>query len=168
MESLMRLSGVLPEDDDGSTDLATIEKRLADRAGQYSQTAEAETPGIRPSEERRPSSVQLTQKSADTPVQPGLPSPRSGTTSPEPQRQSSGEDKEEDTLAEMMCSLVTNNYGETRYIGRWNHSGVRLRDTDRAPRIIVRIFHLLAQRYIMGQRQDRRQVVPKYDIYRRH
>jgi hypothetical protein len=115
MESLMRLSGVLPEDDDGSTDLATLEKRLADRAG--SRTGgDSATPVDRASEERR-SSVHMTQKNTATPVQPGLPSPRSGTTSPEPQRQTTA-DKEEDTLAEMMCSLVTNNYGETRYIGK--------------------------------------------------
>ncbi|KAF2183077.1 hypothetical protein K469DRAFT_584141 [Zopfia rhizophila CBS 207.26] len=108
MESLMRLSGVLPEDDDGSTDLGTLEKRLADR------TAQAGTPGNRASEGQTPSSGQTVQK--NTPVQPGLPSPRSGTTSPEPQQQKDS-DKEEDALAEMMCSLVTNNCGETRYIG---------------------------------------------------
>ncbi|KAF2260896.1 hypothetical protein CC78DRAFT_555348 [Lojkania enalia] len=99
MESLMRLSGVLPEDDDGSTDLATLEKRLADR-----------------DVSRRASSVHPVQKS--TPVQPGLPSPRSGTSSPEPSRLQPGEDKDEEALAEMMCSLVTNNCGETRYIGK--------------------------------------------------
>ncbi|KAF2476838.1 uncharacterized protein BDR25DRAFT_208729 [Lindgomyces ingoldianus] len=108
MESLMRLSGVLPEDDDGSTDLATLEKRLADR------TASAGTPGNRASDGQTPSSGLGAQRA--TPMLPGLPSPRSGTTSPEPQ-QTQGEDKEEDALAEMMCSLVTNNCGETRYIG---------------------------------------------------
>ena len=111
MESLMRLSGVLPDDDDGSTDLATLEKRLADRA------AQAGTPTNRPSDERRSSAAQPAHKAAATPVQPGLPSPRSGTTSPEPPTNGSG-DKEEDALAEMMCSLVTNNCGETRYIGK--------------------------------------------------
>lgn len=114
----MRLSGVLPEDDDGSTDLATLERRLADRAGQR-QTEEAETPGVHASMERRASSIHPAQHATQktTPVQPGLPSPRSGTTSPEPQKQGN-DDKEGDTLAEMMCSLVTNNYGETRYIGK--------------------------------------------------
>ena len=112
----MRLSGVLPEDDDGSTDLATIERRLADRAGSRS-TADAGTPGNRATEDHMAPPAPPTQKPTATPVQPGLPSPRSGTTSPEPPRQST-EDKEDDTLAEMMCSLVTNNYGETRYIGK--------------------------------------------------
>ncbi|KAF2107485.1 fungal-specific transcription factor domain-containing protein [Lophiotrema nucula] len=115
METLMRLSGVIPEDDDGSTDLATIERRLADRAG----TSGSAEPQGRASEEpsRRASSVHLVQK--PTPVQPGLPSPRSGTTSPEPPRETTEGtgDKDEDALAELMCSLVTNNCGETRYIG---------------------------------------------------
>jgi hypothetical protein len=108
MESLMRLSGVLPEDDDGSTDLATLERRLADRAGQSA------TPRNSASEDMR-ASVAPTQNG--TPAQPALPSPRSGTASPEPEKRADGESKEEDALAEMMCSLVTNNCGETRYIG---------------------------------------------------
>jgi len=114
METLMRLSGVLPEDDDGSTDLATIERRLADRAGQ------AATPRNSTSEDRRTSTAPHTGAASTThgtPVQPALPSPRSGTTSPEPQKQPENGEKEEDALAEMMCSLVTNNCGETRYIG---------------------------------------------------
>ena len=114
MESLMRLSGVLPDDDDGSTDLATIEKRLTDRAGR------SETPRQSTSEDTRQSTVRQSGASTNngTPVQPNLPSPRSGTASPEPETQSEGKGKDgDDALAEMMCSLVTNNYGETRYIG---------------------------------------------------
>jgi hypothetical protein len=106
MESLMRLSGVLPDNDDGSTDLATLEKRLTDRAVQSA------TP--RTSEDMRAS---VAPTVSGTPVQPALPSPRSGTASPEPEKETNGENKEEDALAEMMCSLVTNNCGETRYIG---------------------------------------------------
>jgi hypothetical protein len=106
METLMRLSGVLPDDDDGSTDLATLEKRLTDRAG---QSATPRNP------EDMCASVAPTVDG--TPMQPALPSPRSGTASPEPEKQSNGDPKEEDALAEMMCSLVTNNCGETRYIG---------------------------------------------------
>jgi hypothetical protein len=113
MESMMRLSGVLPEDDDGSTDLATLERRLVDRVGRSA------TPRNGASEDRRASMAPQTVSSTTdgTPVQPGLPSPRSGTASPEPEQQTNGENKEEDALAEMMCSLVTNNCGETRYIG---------------------------------------------------
>jgi hypothetical protein len=110
METLMRLSGVLPEDDDGSTDLATLERRLADRAGQSATPRNSEI------EDRRAS---MAPSANGTPAQPALPSPRSGTASPEPEKQTNGENKEEDALAEMMCSLVTNNCGETRYIGPW-------------------------------------------------
>ena len=115
MESLMRLSGVLPDDDDGSTDLATIERRLADRAGR------SETPRQSMSEDQRQSTVPQSGASTNngTPAQPTLPSPRSGTASPESETQNEGKARDgEAALAEMMCSLVTNNYGETRYIGR--------------------------------------------------
>ncbi|KAH7070759.1 fungal-specific transcription factor domain-containing protein [Paraphoma chrysanthemicola] len=113
MESLMRLSGVLPDDESGSTDLATLEKRLSDRAGLST------TPRNSTSEDRRASTAPHTGASTvdGTPVQAALPSPRSGTASPEPEKKANGENKDEDALAEMMCSLVTNNCGETRYIG---------------------------------------------------
>lgn len=112
----MRLSGVLPEDDDGSTDLATIEKRLTDRVRR------SETPGQNAPEDRRASTLPQSGVSTHngTPMQPTVSSPRTDTASPEPEIQTEGEGKGkqgEDTLAEMMCSLVTNNYGETRYIG---------------------------------------------------
>ncbi len=114
MESLMRLSGVLPEDDDGSTDLATIERRLADQARRSA------TPRQSMSDDRRHDTIPQSGTSTNngTPAQPTLPSPRSGTASPEPETDSAEKGKDgEDALAEMMCSLVTNNYGETRYIG---------------------------------------------------
>jgi hypothetical protein len=171
----MRLSGVLPDDDDGSTDLATLEKRLTDRASQR-QTAEVATPAIPTTEDRRASSVQPTQKaSGAASVQPSLPSPRSGTTSPEPARPEKG-DEEEETLAEMMCSLVTNNYGETRYIGEscfvWRKIiGDALSFpcalhlfTDLTPRFIIGFFHFLTKRHSMGQREDWRCLLPRDDI----
>lgn len=112
MEHLMRLSGVIPEDDDGSTDLATLERRLVDRAGQST------TPRNGASEDMGVSVPSHSMSNTNgTPQQPALPSPRSGTASPEPEKETNGEGKDEDALAEMMCSLVTNNCGETRYIG---------------------------------------------------
>jgi len=145
MESLMRLSGVLPDDDDGSTDLATLEKRLADRA------RSSATPMAHPTEDRRASVAQTTEKANDTPpTQPSLPSPRSGTTSPEPPRQTNAGEKEEDALAEMMCSLVTNNCGETRYIGEHTYSQ-RPGRLLIVRRIVVRLLHLLSQGYSMGK-----------------
>lgn len=114
MESLMRLSGVLPEDDDGSTDLATLERRLEARAGRSATPRNSTTD--RPSSAAPQSSLHSAAET--TPAQPALPSPRSGTASPDPDDEPAGpKDKDEDALAEMMCSLVTNNCGETRYIG---------------------------------------------------
>ncbi|KAF2125677.1 hypothetical protein P153DRAFT_369691 [Dothidotthia symphoricarpi CBS 119687] len=111
MESLMRLSGVLPEDDDGSTDLATIERRLADRVG---GSVTPRTGGSR-RESLAPPTGLSTQNG--TPVPQTVLSPQSDSTSPEPPKETTREDAQEDALAEMMCSLVTNNCGETRYIG---------------------------------------------------
>lgn len=144
----MRLSGVLPEDDDGSTDLATLEKRLHDRARQTA-TPKAPSPN-----DRRASSVHHTTELPEgtTPTQPGLPSPRSGTASPEPApQQNPRPEKDEDALAEMMCSLVTNNCGETRYIGGLKDGRVRWNRTLTKLRLIFWLFHFLAQRYTMGQ-----------------
>ncbi|KAJ9659351.1 hypothetical protein H2201_007376 [Coniosporium apollinis] len=118
MESLLRLSGLLSEDD-AQTDLGTLEKRLADKTTTGSKTAtpsrmseaSAPAPGARP---EGPPSYQT------TPQQPRLASPTSGMTSPEPPQRTGTQDKPEeevDSLSDMMCSLVTNNCGETRYIG---------------------------------------------------
>jgi hypothetical protein len=37
-----------------------------------------------------------------------------------PQSKGKGKDEEVEALSEAMCSLVTNNYGDTRYIGRFH------------------------------------------------
>ena len=164
MESLMRLSGVLPEDDDGSTDLATIEKRLTDRAGRSA------TPRQSMSDDRRQSVVPQsgTSTNGGTPAQPTLPSPRSGTASPEPETEEEGEGKGkgkdgEDALAEMMCSLVTNNYGETRYIGESPRRCCMGCANSR--RFFFRLLHLLAKGHSVGERKDRRQLLPTHDLH---
>jgi hypothetical protein len=113
MESLIRLSGILPEDDDGRTDLGTLEKRLAHKTTHNSGTPEPSRNSDAQSSTSRQNGF---PSHRSTPIQPGLPSPASGVASPEPPTttEANGED---DALAEMMCSLVTNNCGETRYIG---------------------------------------------------
>ena len=114
MESLLRLSGLLEEDDNGKTDLGTLERRLADKT--RSRRTSAITSGSQPN-----------TPDQDTPQLEGVTSsPRSAITSPEPQSEKGGEKKkkrksespeEVEALSDMMCSLVTNNCGETRYIG---------------------------------------------------
>lgn len=109
MESLLRLSGLLSEDDGGKTDLGTLEKRLADRTNAMNAA--------------KSSSMLLAQAAAaqqapsshhTTPRMDSNSSPQTAATSPESQKS----ETEVEALSDMMCSLVTNNCGETRYIGR--------------------------------------------------
>lgn len=119
-------AGLLGEDDNGATDLGTLEKKLAEQKQQQSRQ-----PSQAASNPTSPSQAASGQDgNAST--------PRSSLASPEPTKDSSekrksftpdkerekekekdGEDGTEQVaeLSEMMCSLVTNNEGETRYIG---------------------------------------------------
>ncbi|KAI0205372.1 N-terminal binuclear Zn cluster-containing protein [Astrocystis sublimbata] len=115
MESLLRLSGLLGEDDE-ATDLATLEKRLAEKRHQSIASGASHS---------NPTSPSQATSGAD-----GLDSAsQSALTSPEPTKEqefkrdhstppAEGKNAEEvEALSEMMCSLVTNPQGETRYIG---------------------------------------------------
>lgn len=109
MESLLRLSGLLSEDDGGKTDLGTLEKRLADRTNALNT---AKNPSKLMAQaahaaQQAPSSHQT------TPRMDSNSSPQTAATSPESQKS----ETEVEALSDMMCSLVTNNCGETRYIG---------------------------------------------------
>ncbi|KAK2603769.1 hypothetical protein QQS21_004054 [Conoideocrella luteorostrata] len=116
MEHLLRLSGLLSEDDNG-TDLGALEKKLAEKSRQASTVATS------------PMSPSQTISAHD-----GIDStPQSALTSPDPTKDKQSDEKrksitpaedandqgEEEVaaLSEMMCSLVTNQSGETRYIG---------------------------------------------------
>ena len=110
MESLLRLSGLLSEDDNGKTDLGTLEKRLADRTNALNAARNANKFNI-PSATQQPSST----SHSTTPRVDSQSSPHTAATSPESQKES---ETEVEALSDMMCSLVTNNCGETRYIGR--------------------------------------------------
>lgn len=142
MENVLRLSGLLGEEDD-EVDLATLEKRLIEKT----------------QKQRRPSHAtansNATSPSLATTGQDGNPStPQSAFTTPEPShaderrnslahyqdernggnnsgsgnnnnsnghdngRENNQKDESEvEALSDMMCSLVTNQSGETRYIG---------------------------------------------------
>ncbi|KAL6819602.1 fungal-specific transcription factor domain-containing protein [Trichoderma sp. SZMC 28015] len=123
MEKLLRLAGILVNEDD---DLAELEKRLIEKSGHPAAVAPSSGPS---------SPSRLTSESDATA------SPRSSVTSPGLHREKEKEkDKDKDrtqedkqksvatpgslqgeeeveALSEMMCSLVTNHQGETRYIG---------------------------------------------------
>lgn len=118
MESLLRLSGLLAEDD-GRTDLGTLEKRLQER----SQSA-ARSNATSPQSQASPATLGgkgISSPNTSAPLNQNV-------TSPEPANASTGDtpakemkepkNKENvDALADQMCSLITNNAGETRYIG---------------------------------------------------
>ena len=111
MESLLKLSGLL-NDDDG--DLGTAEKRLADKTSNRSNGG---TPAHSPA--RRSKSLSQPRSSIESPQ----PTPQSDKhpTSPDSTKSSDAQkqtEEEVEALSDRMCSLVTNNYGETRYIGR--------------------------------------------------
>ena len=159
-------------DDDGATDLGTLEKKLAEKV-----------------EESR----QASQAAASNPVSPSQATsghdgsvsvPQSPLTSPEPSAKddkrkslppdanSGGEAEEEvEALSEMMCSLVTNNCGETRYIGESQHvyaffsaTSIFLANSPHPMRrLFVRFLHILSQGNPVGEREDGRQVFPADD-----
>ncbi|KAK3073124.1 hypothetical protein LTR53_005556 [Teratosphaeriaceae sp. CCFEE 6253] len=150
MESLLKLSGLLAEDDGGRTDLGTLEKRLVEkrqasgsasespRVVQNSAGADRAARGGAPQEARAPSTngtpteyqqriISPTPANATNPTKKSSPTVRPSTSSPHaitaPSQQQPPADpaqnkpKEVDALADQMCSLITNNVGETRYIG---------------------------------------------------
>jgi hypothetical protein len=135
-------SGLLSEDDNGRTDLGTLEKRLADK-NLSSQRASA-APGSNP-----------TSPSQSTPNEGTGSTPHSALTSPEPPNRNHNSEKrngtaepeksaeEVEALSDMMCSLVTNNCGETRYIGA-NHIEKKTRSALTYYRIFFRILYFLA------------------------
>lgn len=136
MESLLRLSGLLSEDDDGKTDLGTLEKRLADRASTLNTSKNATRANTATtSQQPAPASYQT------TPRLESHSSPRTAPTSPESQKES---ETEVEALSDMMCSLVTNNCGETRYIGNFPGCHDAFRGLTYDPRLLVRVFNLLA------------------------
>ncbi|EKV07929.1 Fungal specific transcription factor, putative [Penicillium digitatum] len=108
MESLLRLSGLLSEDDGGKTDLGTLEKRLADRTNALNAAKNSNLFLAQATAAQQAPSSHHT-----TPRMDSNSSPQTAATSPESQKS----ETEVEALSDMMCSLVTNNCGETRYIG---------------------------------------------------
>ncbi|KAF3490488.1 C6 transcription factor [Arthroderma uncinatum] len=130
MESLLRLSGLLSENDAGKTDLGVLEKRLADRAAspgsQQSQSQPQLQPQLQPQQSQPPKSSTVPKSynafmgsvaspSNSTPRGDFNTSPRTSPAAGTPDSHKESE-AEVDSLSDMMCSLVTNSCGETRYI----------------------------------------------------
>lgn len=133
MESLLKLSGILNEEGEDVPDLekmkerfladkamidgpesGMLEKRLADKP--FSQSS-GDTPTRTPERSSKSGSQPRTFDSRHhTPPIDSLSISRDSVASPAEPPKEKGEPVEE--LSDMMCSLVTNNCGETRYIGR--------------------------------------------------
>ncbi|KAL8903757.1 MAG: hypothetical protein Q9207_003717 [Kuettlingeria erythrocarpa] len=113
MEALLKLSGLLSDEDVDRTDLGTLEKKLVEKT--LSMNHEAAPRGT-------PSPLSIGQPGASlsphtaAPQANKMPSPQSSSASPIPAETGKPEEEVE-ALSDMMCSLVTNNSGETRYIG---------------------------------------------------
>ncbi|KAG0640446.1 fungal-specific transcription factor domain-containing protein [Tuber brumale] len=101
MESLLKLSGLLPEGD-GKTDLGDLERRLQDQAQQPGGAGSVKTP----SNIGRSSSESMRETPSSSALQSAVNSPALHK-----------EEDEVEALSDQMCSLVTNNCGETRFIG---------------------------------------------------
>lgn len=143
MESLLRLSGLLSDDDSGATDLGTLEKRLADKTAAAREKSSSEgsksTPGVNDA-----------SSTSGTPRPRAVSTPGSAEPSPEPPK--SGRSEEEvEALSDMMCSLVTNNCGETRYIGTLPILISVVQQLLTWIRIFLGLLHILTQRHPMGE-----------------
>ncbi|KAK4229799.1 hypothetical protein QBC38DRAFT_358387 [Podospora fimiseda] len=125
MEHLLRLSGLLGEDDNGATDLGTLEKKLAEQKHQQSRQ-----PSQAASNPTSPSHTASGHDGNESTPRSSLASPgpepikdnseKRKSFTPEKEKEKGGQEGEGEQVAElseMMCSLVTNNEGETRYIG---------------------------------------------------
>lgn len=106
LEGLLKMAGLA----DSETDLPSIERRLHERT-QASQP----TPSNGMMQSAMSSALANARSGSlqSTPQMDSISSPRA-TDSPESHE---GKEYEVETLSDMMCSLVTNNIGETRYIG---------------------------------------------------
>ena len=120
MEHLLRLSGLLGEKEQGKTDLSVLEQRLAQRTAASDQGSPASH-----SESRLPNPPPTQGSQRGSPRPTHTPSSRaSSPASVKKEKECSSSDV--DDLAEMMDSLVTNNHGETRYIGEQESSHISI------------------------------------------
>lgn len=142
MEALLKMSGLLSEDDGGKTDLGTLEKRLAEKASPNGESSRRNSLKPTNGTESHHSTPQTLEMQS---------SPHTSVASPGPEKEKEKEKEAEvEALSDMMCSLVTNNCGETRYIGISCHGFGDVKKLMRN-RIIIRILNFLAQRHPVGE-----------------
>lgn len=145
MESLLRLSGLVNEEDLGKTDLGTLEKRLADKTAAHNSGKASNR-----SSSAHPSNAASEATQETTPPQDTHSSPLVSVTSPGSDKSNKEQEEEVENLSDMMCSLVTNNCGETRYIGMILLD-ISVDHRLTISRVIIRLLNLLAQWHSLGQ-----------------
>jgi hypothetical protein len=107
------MSGLLTDEEAGKTDLGTLEKRLAEKVTSNGSPLLHD----RTHASATSSTVHPSESNGSTPQHENQQSPRTSTTSPGVTDAEKEKKAEVENLSDMMCSLVTNNCGETRYIG---------------------------------------------------
>ncbi|OAA67664.1 fungal specific transcription factor domain-containing protein [Cordyceps fumosorosea ARSEF 2679] len=114
MEQLLRLSGVL-NDDDPDADLGALEKKLQEKSRQASVAIGSNSPPVSPLQ----ADNATPQSSLASPGKETAEKRKSGLSAEDKRAKESDDEghEEVEALSEMMCSLVTNQSGETRYIG---------------------------------------------------
>lgn len=151
------LLGLLDEDDNGATDLGALEKKLTERRHQsrhasMATMATASTPAS-------PTNTIPKQDGASLTPQSALTSPDSGKDKEEKRGSIAAvdedpEQEEVEALSEMMCSLVTNQSGETRYIGQLVRCLCSCVMFLTSYRLFIRFLYLFTEGYPMGQWKD--------------
>ena len=106
--------GLLNEDDNGRTDLGTLEKRLQDKSRESMSQRTSAGPGSHPTS---PSTKSTSYGANESTPLSHLASPEPPNKTVEKKKDEPEKSEEVEALSDMMCSLVTNNCGETRYIG---------------------------------------------------
>lgn len=143
MEQLLKISGLITDEEAGRSDLGAIERRLAEKKSQ----------AVKPSSPRQihdtatPSSQQ--QDSRIGTPQHTVATPQDSVTSPS---SNSPKTADVESISDMMCSLVTNGSGETRYIGLLSLLSARW--FLMLNRFVFGVFDFLSERHRVGERED--------------
>jgi hypothetical protein len=117
MEALLRMSGLLSEDDSGATDLHTLEKRLSEK----NRHSDKDKDNTRENDDSTPrNSTPGDSRESNTPATevPNSTEKEKRRSQISPSDSAKDKDEEEvEAIADAMCSLITSDSGETRYIG---------------------------------------------------
>ena len=168
MEQLLRLSGLLGEEDD-RTDLGTLEKRLAEKGSAAGQLygSSTDSPGAKSTVRSESPTPFDGDSQHDSGSSDRKPSVQRVIASPKSQIKMEKKSGEVEALSETMCSLVMNNCGEARYIGPCTCCVVSRMNLILS-RLFIRLLDLLAQRHRLGQREGRQRLLPAHDGREEH